>query len=102
MRLFGKYQGEYALDCVCSGAVDAVASRTGNKIYVHMANTDMHAAQKISLNIGEKASMHFIAADPRTEITPDHAEVFQVESVEIDTRDFVLPAAAVAALEIEV
>ena len=102
MRLFGKYQGKYALDCDCNSVVDAVASRTGNKIYVHMANTDMHAAQRISLNMGEKARMHFIAADPRTEITPDHADVFQVETVEIDPRDFVLPAAAVAALEMDI
>ena len=102
MSLFGKYQGKYALDCTCEGDVDVVASKTDKKIYLHIANTDMKNSQHLSLNLGKKAMMHVIAADPKTEITPDNLDVFAVEDKAIDPRDFVLPPAAVAAIEIEV
>lgn len=101
MRLFGKYQGEMALDCSCNDGVDAVASRTGNKVYLHLANTDMKKAQKIELDIGQTAVMHRIAADPTAEITPDHDDIFRVKDIPINPRDFTLPAAAVAAVEID-
>jgi len=102
MRLFGKYQGERALDCSCDSTVDVVASRIGSKVFLHLANTDMKKAQKIELDIGQTAVMHVIAADPTAEITPDHDDIFQVEDIPIDPRDFTLPAAAVAAIEIDI
>ena len=101
MSLFGHYQGKQALDCTYDSGIDAVASATGDKVYVHIANTDMHSSRQISLNIGKSATMHVIAADPKTEITIDHQDVFAVESRVIDPADFTLPAAAVAAIEIE-
>lgn len=101
MSLFGHYQGKQALDCTYDSGIDAVASATGDKVYVHIANTDMHSSRQISLNIGKSATMHVIAADPKTEITMDHQDVFAVESRVIDPADFTLPAAAVAAIEIE-
>lgn len=102
MSLFGKYQGQFALDCSYTGSIDAVASQTGNKIYLHIANTDMKTSQHICLNTGKKAAMHFIAADPMTEITPDCTDVFAVQHMEVDPGNICLPAAAVAAVEIEV
>ena len=100
MSLFGKYQGQNALDCACESSIDAVASRTGNTVYLHVANTEMNKPQTLSLNIGQSAVMHWIAADPWEEITPDHSDVFRVQSQTINPREFVLPAAAVAAIEI--
>ena len=102
MSLFGKHQGKKALDCSYSGDIDAVASVTGNTVYLHIANTDMKNSQHISLNIGKKATMYVISADPTTEITQDNANVFDVESKEIDPSDFILPAASVAAIEVEI
>jgi hypothetical protein len=102
MSLFCHHQGKYALECSYDGEIDVVASRTENKVYLHLVNTDRKQPQRIALNIGEKGRMYVIAADPRTEITQDNPEVFAVEEREIDTRDFVLPSAAVAAIEIEV
>lgn len=46
--------------------------------------------------------MHLIAADPQTEITWDNTDAFDVKTQKIDPADFVLPPAAVAAIEIEV
>jgi hypothetical protein len=62
----------------------------------------MKNSQHLSLNIGTKATMYVIAADPKTEITPDNINAFAVEAKDIDMHDFVLPPAAVAAIEIEV
>jgi len=56
----------------------------------------------LSLNIGKAAIMHLIAADPQTEITWDNTDAFDVKTQKIDPADFVLPPAAVAAIEIEV
>jgi len=102
MRLFGRYQGKMALECTCDSRIDAVASKTGSTVYLHVANTDMRNAQRLSLNIGKKASMHLIAADPKTEITWENTDAFEVKTLRIDPADFVLPPAAVAAIEVEV
>ena len=102
MSLFRKHQGKNALDCSYDGNVDAVASRTGNTVYLHIANTDMKNSQHISLNLGKKATMYVICADPTTEITPDNINAFAVESKEVDPSDFILPAASVAAVEVEI
>ena len=102
MRLFGRYQGKMALACTCDNQIDAVASKTGSIVYLHVANTDMRKAQRLSLNIGKTATMHFIAADPRTEITWENTDAFDVKTQKIDPTDFTLPPAAVAAIEIEV
>jgi len=101
MSLFCHHQGEYAVDCSYSGEIDAVASLTGNTLYLHIANTDMNSSQQISLDMGTKGKIYYIAADPKTEITPDQLNVFAVKCEDIDPREFTLPAAAVAAVEIE-
>lgn len=104
MSLFGKHQGKYALTCTDCGSVDAVASMTGNKIYLHLANTELGKAQQIKLELGGKkireAEMFYIAEDPATEITPQNTDVFAVRSVKIAGDTVTLPAAAVAAVEI--
>jgi len=62
----------------------------------------MKNAQRLSLNFGKTASMHLIAADPKTEITWENTDAFEVKTLRIDPSDFVLPPAAVAAIEVEV
>jgi len=102
MSLFAHHQGTHALDCTYEGSIDAVASRTGNTVYLHIANTDMHNSRQICLDIGKTGRMYVIAADPRTEITPDHTDVFPVQEQTINPAAFTLPPAAVAAVEIEI
>lgn len=106
MALFNKYQGEYMLDCSYNGNVDAVASATDNKIFIHIANTSMNGTESISLDLGDKkvkkATMHYIAEKSTTEITPINADVFDVKTKDIEGLEIKLPPAAVAAIEIEV
>lgn len=104
MGLFGHHQGEKAVDISYNGAIDAVASKTANKIFIHIANTDMKSAQKLSFDFGKAteatAEMFYIDASPETEITLDNADCFAVKQTAIDINDFILPPAAVAAIEI--
>lgn len=104
MRLFGRHQGRQALDVCCDGAVDVVASRTGNTLYLHAANTSMNGAQELTIDLGgaaiEKIEMEYIAADPQAEITPSNVDVFQTRTEFIEGNIIKLPAAAVAAIEI--
>lgn len=104
MRLFGRHQGERALEIHPCAGVDAVASRTRNTIFVHAANTDMHASQRLRFDLGaqqiEKICMEYIAADPTAEITPSEPDLFATRSECCSGEQITLPPAAVAALEI--
>lgn len=106
MSLFGHHQGRYDLDISYNGAVDAVASKTKNKIFLHLANTDMYSSQEIKLDLGDHkikfSEMFYIAAKPETEITMDNADCFSVQKIEFTGDIFTLPPAAVAAIEITI
>ncbi|MBQ8357727.1 MAG: hypothetical protein IJX39_07975 [Clostridia bacterium] len=104
MSLFGRHQGKNALDITYKGALDAVASRTGNTVYLHAANTDMKEAQQLLLELEggqiESARMYYIAAKPETEITPVNTDCFAVREATVEGGTVLLPPAAVAAIEI--
>lgn len=103
MRLFGRYQGKFALDIDYNGAIDAVASATDNTVYLHIANTDMNYAQEISLDLPENVidgEICYIAQHPAVEITPDFSDVFTPVTEKLVGKKFTLPPAAVAAVKI--
>ena len=105
MSLFGHHQGKHALDLTHNGPIDAVASKTGNTIYLHIANTDMNASQTLSLDFGghevRAARMYVISAKPDVEITYENPNCFDPKDMAVDARAILLPAAAVAAIEVE-
>ena len=104
MSLFGHHQGKQAVDISYNGSVDAVASKTDNKIFIHIANTDMNSAQTLDLDLGgastTDATMYYIAAKPETEITLVNTNCFAVQEKKIEGSSVILPPAAVAAIEI--
>ena len=105
MALFGRHQGKQAVDVTYDGALDIVASRTGNKIFLHIANTDMNSAQELKLDVGcpiKSAKMEYIADKPETEVTMVTPNVFDSKEMVIEGDSVILPAAAVAAIEIEI
>ena len=105
MALFGRHQGKYAVDVTYDGALDVVASRTGNKLFLHIANTDMNAAQQLKLDVGcpiKSAKMEYIVEKPDTEVTMVTPHVFDSKEMVIEGDTVTLPAAAVAAIEIEI
>jgi len=104
MHLFGKYQGKKAVDITYTGSIDAVASRTGKKIYLHIANTDMDSEQDVMLTSGAETiaevKAYGVAEDILTEITPCNPEVFAIREFAVEGNRITLPKAAVAAVEI--
>ena len=104
MSLFGHHQGRCALDVSYDGSIDAVASKSNNMIFLHVANTDMCSTQTIRLDVGGKkiasAEMFYIATKAETEITMDNPDCFAVQTAAIEGDTVILPPAAVAAIEI--
>lgn len=94
------------LDMTYNGAIDAVASATENKVFLHVANTDMSGAQELLLDLGGKTitsgKMYYIAERPEIEITPVNMDVFAAKEVSISSNRITLPAAAVAAIELTI
>lgn len=105
MSLFRHHQGERAIELTWQGAVDAVASKTGDRLFLHVANTDMNTPHTLKLDLDGRAiaaaRMFVIAAKPDTEITPDDRDCFAVRESEIVGDTVILPPAAVAAIEID-
>ena len=104
MRLFGAHQGKKALDISYDGSIDAVASASGNKVFVHVANTSMVKSEQLNFNLEGKeivsATMYSICAEPETEIAPTNIGCFK-ETVSVSENGvFTLPKCAVAAIEI--
>ncbi|MBE6762194.1 MAG: alpha-L-arabinofuranosidase [Ruminococcaceae bacterium] len=106
MSLFKKHQGEYTLDINYNGNIDAVASATDNKIFIHIANLNMNSSNEITFDLGDKKAkkikMHYITENPTTEVTMLNPDIFAPKTIESQNLNFKLPAAAVAAIEIEV
>jgi hypothetical protein len=102
MQLFGKYQGEQAIDVSIPG-VDAVGSRTGNKLYLHLVNTDMYNSKEISLDVDTPIAgvkMYGVTENILTEVTPCNPDVFAVQEWPVEGTHITLPKAAVATVEI--
>ena len=105
MSLFGHHQGKFAAEVRCSGDCDVVASVTGNTVFLHVQNTDMHFPREIRLEVEgrkiKKAVMYCIDANPMTEISSQNPHVFDPKTVMIEGDTVILPPAAAAAVEIE-
>jgi hypothetical protein len=105
MSLFSHHQGEHAIDIEANDGLDAVASRTGDTVYIHVANTDMNRGRRIAFDLGgeeiEKIDVYCIAEHPATEITPVNTDVFAVKHTQPSGHTYTLPRAAVAAIEIK-
>lgn len=104
MKIFRKNIGEHALDLTAGGIIDATASRTGKKIYIHAANTDMHNAVEMNLDLGKETvksiKMTYVAENPMRQISHLDPNCFNEKETVVEGNP-ILPPAAVCALEIE-
>lgn len=104
MKLFGQHQGKYAVDVSCCGGIDIVASKTDDRYFLHVVNTDMNCPQILKLDPeGRKikcADMYYIDAKPETEVSLVNSDCMEIRQARIEGDTVVLPAAAVAAIEI--
>jgi len=104
MSLFSHHQGEKYLDIDYSGNIDCTASKTENKVYLHIANTSFTESEEIKLDFGgreiEDIKLYGVSENILTEITPVNMEVFDIKEFPTEKNGFILPKAAVAAAEI--
>ena len=106
MNLFSHHCGKHAVNVTYSGDIDAVATKTDNKIFLHIANTNMTQSQELKLDLGGKeildVKMFGVAESPMTEVTPCNMDVFAIREFPTEKELLTIPAAAVVAVEITV
>jgi alpha-L-arabinofuranosidase len=109
MRQYRQFLGEQAVSVThVPDAIDAVASRTGNTVYVNLVNTQRDRAITFDLAIQgvniSSARGTLIADDPTTEVSSLNCqEVMQSQEVQLELgKPINLPAAGVLSLAVEV
>ncbi|MBQ8508358.1 MAG: alpha-L-arabinofuranosidase [Clostridia bacterium] len=106
MKLFRHHIGTHAVDITPAEGVDMTASisEDGKKLYLHLANTDAHEAKSLELTAGGAPVKWFtayeIAAEPFVEITELTPDLFKPTEYTEKGSTYLLPPAAVAAIEI--
>ena len=108
MKLYRHHIGEQAVDVTnAPDGLDVVASRTGNKLFLHVVNTnrDRSVATRLDLpgaNIA-KATAFEIADDPMIEVSDlNSGEVMQIKERQLAADGaWEFPAASVTAVEVE-
>ena len=103
--LYRAHIGESAVKVAAPPAVDAVASRTGEKIFCHLVNRERNTPCRITLSVDGRAVSRFrvweIAADPEAEITELCPHLFDPREFAVDGGEYTLAGAAVAVIEAE-
>lgn len=111
MQLYGAHIGSHSLDSSVEGPLDVVASRRGEKIFLHIVNTDRQQSVDASLNLvaGDSAPGEIkevraftIADDPQVEVSElNSRSVMQtVEQTWPKRGRWNIPAASVTAVEV--
>jgi alpha-N-arabinofuranosidase len=108
MALYGKHIGKQEVNVVSvPGGLDITASRTGNKIYLHVVNTDKDrcAGAKIKISGANIVSgkVFELCQDPEWEIMSTNYEELQVrECIMQNPDEWIFPAASVSAVELDI
>lgn len=104
MSLFSHHQGEKYIDAESKDGIDVTASKSGDKVYLHLVNTDMYENKEVKPDFGGKKikeiKLFGVSENILTEVTPCNMDVFAVKEMPCDVCGFTLPKAAVAAAEI--
>ena len=106
MALFGGHTGKYAIPARCSERdVDVTASLDGDRLFLHLVNTSARHSVRLPLAVQGRtirnAVVREIAADPMLEIMEETAAQLEPVRRPIADNVYTLPAAGVAAIELE-
>ena len=107
MALYRKHAGESFLNVSdVPPDLDVTASRTGDKVFLHVINTSRMQAKTVMIDVADHAvrgaTSFTIATDPTFEIISAERDPMRVRETKVDaTRPVEFPAASVTALEIE-
>jgi len=105
LALFGAHTGERALTVAGSpDGLDVTASRTGDRVFLHVVNTRRTEAVAARLRVPGRdiasARVWQIAADPEIEVMETRADVFAAAEHEVPANGrWTFPAASVSAVE---
>jgi len=105
MMLYRRHVGKEAISVDYPSDLDVVASRTGNRIYLHVVNTQMERGIKVNLEVDGmkiiRGKAYEIAEDPEFEITELTPDAFKPFEKELTGSEWYFPAASVTAIELE-
>ena len=107
MALYGKHAGKSFVNVTETPAdLDVTASRTGDKLFLHVINTNRTQSRSGSIAVAgmtvRGATAFTIAADPEFEIIAAERDPMRVRESKVDVAAPVsFPAASVTALEVE-
>ena len=103
MTLYSHHIGEQAVRAETRGSVDLAASRTGDRLFVHMVNTDRTRGETLAFECGGRTlkpeKVYEIAADSTAEVWDGCPDLFAPREVVPEKETYVLPAAGVAVAE---
>ena len=106
MRLYRKHSGRNAVTVrECPDALDITASRSGDRLFLHVVNTRREEEVAVQLAVEgftiESGRCFEIAADPEVEVLQNCPEVLGVEEkVVAQSGLWTFPAASVSAIEL--
>jgi len=105
MMLYRHHTGEQSVSVSFPSDLDVTASRTGDRIFLHVVNTRMDRAVKADLTIeGMKilsGKAYEISEDPEFEITELTPDAFKPREKGLTGVEWTFPAASVTAVELE-
>jgi alpha-L-arabinofuranosidase len=108
MGLFRHHTGEQATKVArCPDALDVTASRTKDRVYLHVVNTERKKAVDVTLGVeGQRIAsgkVFTLAADPEFEVFEHRPDVLEpVEAALPATGRWNFPAASVSAVELDI
>lgn len=106
MRLFGRLRGTRGVDAVCSQpALDVSASRSGERVYLHVLNKDFLSSAEVAVRIKGMRIMGGrileIAPDnPREYVSNEQPKAFEPKERRLEGDRWRFPARSVSVLEI--
>lgn len=106
MRLYRKKSGKEFLTSNCSNTdLDTTASRSGNKIYLHIVNTNRMTPAKIMLKVSgmviDSGTAFELSADPEFEILSGTDDpLIPIERILAVNDAVIIPPASVTAIEL--
>jgi alpha-L-arabinofuranosidase len=106
MSLFRNHQGRSALKVSSTGYLDVTASRTGNKLFLHVVNYHSTRSQRTQIRVNGASicsgKVFEISAPAEVEIMDTCTDLFKpVEHKLLDVAAWTFPARSVSAVELD-
>jgi alpha-N-arabinofuranosidase len=105
MGLYRQHAGMLGVAASAPSALDVAASLTGNRVYLHVVNTNMDKCVTARFEAGGAGPLggkaYVLAQDPRWEIMMNNRDELKVEELPVAGGAFTFPAASVSAVELD-